>query len=151
MSEAHHDEEEFEVLMCGYLDGELDPQQRERFELMLHECPSRREELESMRHLCAGATAVYAGVRVPDAEWDGFLNNVYNRMERRAGWVLLLIGLLALLLFGAVEFVREPWGSALLKIAVAAPLVGIAVLFISVLRHRMHAIKTDRYEREVHH
>jgi anti-sigma factor RsiW len=151
MSETHEHDEEFEVLMCGYLDGELDPQQRQRFELMLHEDPARREELAAMKQLCVGATAVYAGVRLPDAAWDDFLDNVYNRMERRAGWILLLFGLVGLAFFGTMEFVFEPWGPALLKVALAAPVIGIVVLFISVLRHRMHAIKTDRYEREVHH
>jgi anti-sigma factor RsiW len=146
-----NDEEEFEVLLCGYLDGELDAQQRQRFEVMLEECPSRRQELESMKQLCDGATAVYAGVRLPDAAWDTFLNDVYNRMERRAGWALLLFGLLALAVFSFFEFIYEPWASAVIKVLVAIPLVGLLVLFVSVLRHRLHNLKTDRYEREVHH
>lgn len=147
----NRDDEEFEVLLSGYLDGELGPAERERFELMLQERPSRRDDLASMQQLVAGTAAVYAGVRPPDAAWDDFLNGVYNRLERRAGWIFLCIGIAGLAIFGLVEFVFEPWASAIEKIILAAPVIGLAVLFISVLRHRLHARKTDRYEREVHH
>lgn len=151
MSDMRDKEEEFEVLLSGYLDGELDAEQRQRFEVMLCECPERRQELASMQQLVEGTTAVFAGVRLPDAAWDNFLNDVYNRMERRAGWVLLLVGLAGVAVFAFLEFIFEPWASAAIKVVASVPIMGIIVLFISVLRHRMHTLKTDRYEREVHH
>lgn len=141
---------EFEVLLSGYLDGELDKEQRARFEALLEERPSRREEVESMRQLFVGTSAFFSEARPPEEAWDTFLDDVYNRSERRLGWIVLVLGLIALTLFGLYHFITEPWGSALLKTLVATPVAGMAIVFISVLRNRLHTLKTDRYSREVH-
>lgn len=85
----------------------------------------------------------------PEEVWDTFMEGVYNRMERQTGWFVFLIGIAVLALFGAYQFVAYPWGSALAKVMVAAPIVGLGVLFVSVLRQRLFVAKTDRYSREV--
>lgn len=141
---------EFEVLLSGYLDGELDDAQRARFEALIEERPSRREEVESMRQLFVGTNALFADARLPNEVWDTFLDDVYNRAERRFGWLLFIVGTVALSLFGLYLFVTEPWGSALTKMVIAAPVLGLGILFLSILRNRLHTLKTDRYTREVH-
>jgi anti-sigma factor RsiW len=141
---------EFEVLLSGYLDGELDGEQRARFEALLEERPSRREEVESMRQLFVGTSALFAEARPPEEAWDTFLDDVYNRAERRVGWIVLVFGVIALALFGLYHFFTEPWGSALLKTLIATPVAGLSIVFVSVLRNRLHTLKTDRYSREVH-
>lgn len=83
-----------------------------------------------------------------DAAWDGFLDGVYNRVERRTGWVLVVTGLAALVIYGLFLFLAVP-GNPLVKLAVSVPVLGLVVLFISVLRQRLQAAKTDRYSREV--
>lgn len=143
-------QDEFEVLLSGYLDGELDDVQRARFEMLVDELPSRRQEVESMRKLMVGTTALFAEARPPEEVWDTFLDDVYNRAERRFGWIVLVLGAAALSIFGMYHFVTEPWGSALLKTLVATPCIGLAILFVSILRNRLHTLRTDRYEREVH-
>ncbi len=85
----------------------------------------------------------------PEEVWDTFMEGVYNRMERQTGWIVFVCGLAVLTLFGIYQFVVNPWGPALVKLMVAAPVVGLGVLFVSVLRQRLFVAKTDRYSREV--
>lgn len=81
--------------------------------------------------------------------WETFLDNVYNRVERRTGWVILILGSLIPALIGIYAFIVQPWTSTLQKILIAAPTIGLSILFISVLRQRLYVAKTDRYSRDV--
>lgn len=143
-------DEEYRVLISGYLDGELDPADRADLERHLETCPRCRRELDSMRCIFCGTSAAFGADSVPEETWDEFLDNVYNRLERKTGWVVFVFGALALTLFGIYVFVMEPWTSALVKLLLATPVVGLAILFVSVLRQRLETIKTDRYTREIH-
>ncbi|MBI1320836.1 MAG: hypothetical protein GC168_18075 [Candidatus Hydrogenedens sp.] len=143
-------QEEFEVLASGFIDGELDDTQRRRLEALLAEAPSRQHELDALRRIASGTTALLRPDEPPDADFDTFLDDVYNRMERSTGWWILVLGAVALGVYGVFAFVTEPWGPAFLKVLVATPVAGLGILFLSVLRNRLHTLKTDRYEREVH-
>lgn len=139
---------ELQPLMSGYLDGELDTSDRQRLEAHLAECGACREEFEKMKSLVSAASTIRFE-DPPDEVWDTFLDNVYNRAERRFGWLLLIVGTALLTLFGAYLYVTEPWGPALEKFLVGAPIIGLCVLFVSVLRQRLLAMKTDRYSRDI--
>lgn len=143
-------EEHYRVLISGLIDGELDAEQQADLDAHLTTCASCQRELDSLRRLFCGTGEAFAADEPPDEEWDRFLEDVYNRLERRTGWLLLLAGLVLLGLFGTYSFIMEPWGSALMKTLVATPVIGLTVLFISVLRQRLEGIKTDRYTKEVH-
>lgn len=143
-------DDEFRVLISGYLDNELEPEVRAELEAHLKGCPKCQRELDTMRRLCWGTSAAFAGDEPPQETWDEFLDNVYNRLERKTGWVVFVFGALCLTLFGTYVFVMEPWTSALVKVLVATPIAGLAILFVSVLRQRLEHLKTDRYTREIH-
>lgn len=143
-------EEHYRVLISGRLDGELTENQSAELDAHLADCFECQREMNSLQRLFVGTGDAFGGETPPDEEWDRFLDHVYNRMERRTGWILLILGVTLLSIFGTYQFVVDPWGSALLKTLVAIPVIGFLVLFISVLRQRMESIKTDRYEREVH-
>lgn len=143
-------DEEYRVLISGYLDGELEPEDRADLEHHLETCPRCRRELDSMRCIFCGTSAAFGTDPVPEETWDEFLENVYNRLERKTGWVVFVFGALALTLFGIYVFLMEPWTSALVKLLLATPVVGLAILFVSVLRQRLENLKTDRYTREIH-
>ncbi len=142
--------EEQEALISGYIDGELDADEQARLEALCASSPAFKRELESMQHLAIGTDALFHFEDPPDEVWDTFLDNVYNRAERKTGWVIFVLGVVLLTIYGVYLFTMEPWGSALEKMLIAIPSVGLVVLFISVLRNRMETIKTDRYTREVH-
>lgn len=143
-------EEHYRVLISGHLDRELDAEQQADLDAHLTVCPACQRELDEMKRLFWGTTSAFAARDIPEEAWDDFLDNVYNRLERGTGWAVFLIGATCLLVFGIYEFVREPWTNALLKVLLATPVAGLAILFISVLRQRLENIKGDRYTKEVH-
>ncbi len=88
---------------------------------------------------------------VDDEIWDAFLDNVYNRVERRLGWTLLLVGLVIVAGVLLYEAIVLPWATPAFKALFAVPLAGLFMLFISVLRQRLHVARSDRYSRDVRH
>lgn len=142
--------EEYEVLISGYLDGELTPEQAARLEQILAEIPACRSDFETMKQLIAGTNRALCPSDPPDEVWDTFLDNVYNRAERRFGWMVFIAGTLALTAYGIYLYFSEPWTSGAVKLLIAVPVLGLVMLFISVLRQRLRAAKHDRYSREVH-
>jgi len=143
-------DEEYRVLISGYLDDELESEVRAELEAHLEECPKCQRELDTMKRLFWGTSAAFAADDLPQETWDEFLDNVYNRLERKTGWVVFVFGVLCLTLFGTYVFLMEPWTSALIKLLVATPVAGLAILFVSVLRQRLENLKSDRYTKEIH-
>lgn len=137
------------ALISGYLDDELSAEQRAEVERRLGEDDAFREEFDKMKRIVSAASGLHVE-DPPEEVWDTFLDGVYNRVERRTGWLVFIVGLVLLTAFGVYRFIVEPWGPALVKVLIATVVIGLAVLFISVLRQRLHAAKTDRYSKEVH-
>ncbi len=141
--------EEIEVLISGYLDGELDAQDERRLKEHIEACPRCRREYDEMRRLVVGTSAAMTADLPPEEAWDRFLDTVYNRIERKTGWVALCLGTAAVVAYALALFVLLPWASPLVKLIVSLPVLGLFILFVSVLRQRLRAAKTDRYSREV--
>jgi anti-sigma factor RsiW len=139
--------ETMRAMISGYLDGELDPAERAQFEAYAAAHPDFRKELDEMRGFVQ-----QTDLRPPaiaEEDWEKFLDNVYNRIERRLGWMLTIVGASALLALALYFVVVLPWAPAPVKIAADVLLAGLGVLFLSVLRERIVARKTDRYSRDV--
>lgn len=142
------DERDFQDLISGYLDDELSAEDRIRLEEQMQRDPALREEYEQMKLTVETADrARYADP--PEEDWDAFMQGVYNRAERGFGWALIVLGAAVWTAIGAYYFVMDSWTDAVTKLLVAAPIVGLVVLFVSILRQRMHVARRDRYSREV--
>lgn len=141
---------DFEVKLSGLLDGELGAEERAALLVHIEGCARCRAEYEALRRLTVGTAMALAAPAPPAERWEHFLDDVYNRTERRVGWGILIVGAVLLGVYGIVLFFTEPWAGALTKLLIAAPVTGLVVLFISVLRERLRALKHDRYSREVH-
>ena len=142
--------EQIEPMLSAYLDNELEPAERTAVERHVESCERCARELNELRGV-VNASEELAAPSVDDAVWDAFLENVYNRLERRLGWALFVIG--AVLVSGliAYEAVVLPWASPVVKVVCAIPIAGLGVLFVSVLRQRLHVARSDRYSRDVRH
>lgn len=142
------DRDDREALISGYLDGELTPEQAAEFERCLERSPEFRAELERMRNL----VDVTTGLRFehpPEHVWDTFLEKVYNRVERRVGWLVFIMGMLVLTGYGLYHYFMDAWATPYVKLIVAAPVSGLAILLISVWRQRIAIAKSDRYSRDI--
>jgi uncharacterized membrane protein len=84
-----------------------------------------------------------------DRIWEQYWNNVYNRLERRVGWVLFSVAAIVLLVYLGFELIEtiiaDPAVGVLLKAGLLALLGGLAILFVSVLRERVYFWSRDRY------
>ncbi len=140
--------ESMQAQLSGYVDHELSVSEREELEKHLETCAECRDELRQLT-LVSQAASRLSVKAVPDEVWDTFLDGVYNRLERRTGWVLFWAGLAAVALFGLYHFAVDSWASPSQKLLVALPLAGLFVLFVSVLRQRLFVARTDRYSRGV--
>jgi ferric-dicitrate binding protein FerR (iron transport regulator) len=137
---------EIRVLLMGYADGELGPEDRARVEEALARDPELRKELAEMRRLKEATLGVDA---LTDTELAAFWGTVYNRLERRMGWILLLAGTAGVMGAGCYLFFTHEWAHWSVKLAGASGLLGTLVLVWSVWRERRRATLHDRYAREV--
>jgi uncharacterized membrane protein (DUF2068 family) len=72
--------------------------------------------------------------------------SVYAKIERGAGWGLVIIGAVIWVAYGVYLFITDPGTGALTKLLVALPVVGVLMLLISVIRERMVVSRTERYK-----
>jgi anti-sigma factor RsiW len=136
--------ETFEILMMGYLDGELVDTDHERFHSHLQSCARCSVEIVRYRRINDLASALRP--REPqDYELERFWKVLYNRMERRGAWLLLAAGVLVLTSLLVVEVVLTPLLSSWVKLGIGALAVGFVLLFLNVLRARLRTLPYDRY------
>jgi len=135
-------------LMMAYLDNELNDQQRRAFEAHLascSECTKEMGEFQRLKHMTDSMTLVEPEDRV----WEQYWSNLYNRMERRAGWVLSSVAAIVLSIYFGFELIEtivtDPAVGVLMKAGLLALLAGLAILFVSVLRERVYFWSRDRY------
>ena len=77
-------------LMMGYLDDELTEEERKRFENHLATCSACAQEFRSFGQL-KEMTDGLALAEPEDRIWENYWGQVYNRVERGMGWILLSV------------------------------------------------------------
>ncbi len=139
----------YKDLMMGYLDDELEDEQKRTFEAHLESCEDCARELEGFRKL----KQITDGVTLTEPEdqiWEQYWASIYNRIERGLGWILFSVAAILLAVYGGFkaieEIIRDPTIGLILKCGLLALIAGLAVLFVSVLRERLYFWKKDRYK-----
>ncbi len=134
----------------GYLDGELGPEEQESLENHLAVCVACRGEETAYRQL-GKVTEEMAQQHVSvssEVAWAG----IYGQIERRVGWILLSLGALVLIGFGAWHLTQGFFLSSdvplVARLGLGALLAGTIVLLISFGRETLFRHRTERY-REV--
>ena len=135
-------------MLSGYLDGELDAKNRQLVEEHLAACADCRAEHDKLKKLLEVTNEMRFKEPVQEV-WDNYWSSIYNRLERTTGWLIFVLGGAALAAWAIYEFVTDPAIEAIKKILIGAPIIGLAVLLISVIRERAHKSKSDRYSKEV--
>ena len=140
----------FKPLLMGYLDHELTELEVLRMEEHLKGCASCAAELEEFRRL-KEVTQNMRVVMPDDRYWEIYWSNIYNRLERRVGWILLSLGSILLASYGLYYVVARLLLQGniplVVRIGVVAVVVGLCTLVVSVLRERIFFSKSDKYER----
>jgi predicted anti-sigma-YlaC factor YlaD len=140
---------DYKDLLMGYLDNELSNEQRRQFEEHLSGCSECQNELKEFRRLKAITDEVTL-VEPEDRIWQDYWSGVYNRIERSIGWIVFSIAAILLTIYGGFkmieEMIKDPDIETMLKVGLLALIVGLAILFVSVLRERFYFWKRDRYK-----
>jgi len=136
-------------MMMGYLDNELNDEQKRRFEEHLKSCSECADEIKGFQKL-KKITDEVTLVEPEDKIWQQYWSSVYNRIERGLGWILLSVAGIILIIYGgfrAIEkIINNPDIELVLKVGLLVLLAGLAILFVSVLRERIFFWTSDRYK-----
>ncbi|MFB0553609.1 MAG: anti-sigma factor [Phycisphaerae bacterium] len=140
---------DYKDLMMGYLDNELSDEQKRQFEEHLAGCSECKDELEEFRKLKAITDEVTL-VEPEDRIWQDYWSGIYNRIERGVGWIVFSVAAILLIIYAGFkaieEMIKDPNIETILKVGLLALIVGLAILFVSVLRERLYFWQRDRYK-----
>ena len=132
-------------LLSGYVDGELTQQERQRVEIHCNsckECESSLKELRELRERVGESKLSEFGQDV----WREKMNDTAVNATRGIGWLLIIGIALVVAGIGIVAFVLDSSMSLTEKVLTGGFYLGLALLFISVLRQRLIERKTDKYK-----
>ena len=136
-------------LLMRALDEELTPGEHEELELLLAADPGLRAERERLGRL-KEVTADMKLRNPPEQLWDGYWNSAYSRMERGIGWILVSFSVIVVGGWVTWQFVTELIADTemppLIKAGILAGSLGLVILLVSELRHRLFVKKTDPYK-----
>ena len=127
--------------LMRYLDGEVGPEERSRIERSVEGSTELRRELavyKAMKDDLQTLKLTNGGHH--GSIWD----SVNRRLARPFGWVLLVVGSLVWAAYGIYTFLTSPT-FLLEKLATSAIVIGILLLFASVIRDRYREWLTDPY------
>jgi len=140
---------DYKDLMMGYLDNELSDEQKRQFEEHLAGCSECKDELKEFRKLKAITDEVTL-VEPEDRIWQDYWSGIYNRIERSVGWIVFSVAAILLIIYAGFklieELIKDEAIGMLLKIGLLVLIVGLAILFVSVLRERLYFWQRDRYK-----
>jgi len=131
------------------LDDELEATDRAELERLLSDDPELREEWNRLSRL-KEVTANMKLRNPPEEMWSGYWNSVYSRFERGLAWILVSVGAIVFGSWGAWEVARDLMADndlpTVVKWSILALIVGLVMLLVSVLRHRIFVSQSDPYK-----
>jgi len=139
--------ESLEVLLSGFVDGELSGVDRERVRQHLDECHRCALKVIAMNEI-KRETAHIQFQDPPPEQWNEHSKGLFEATGRGVAWILYLVGgvlylvLVASALWGAIVDREAGWKLALAGLLILA---GTVSLFVAVLSQRLKARRTDRY------
>lgn len=143
------DHQKIKELISSYHDKELDEEKKKQVEEHLKECSECRREFEEMGKFEEVMNKMELK-KPPREVWQIYWASIYNRLERRIGWILLSIGAMILIFFGGYKMVegiiQDPSTSLLLKVGILALMAGVVVLLFSLIREQFFVRKRERYK-----
>ena len=104
--EAVSGDERVRQLLMSALDGELNARERQELERLLDADLSLRDEWNRLTRV-KEVTQSMSLRKPPDEVWEDYWASVYSRLERGIGWILVSIGLIVLVSYGAWRGVEE--------------------------------------------
>ncbi len=137
--------ERFQTDGMRLLDDELSPEEKRRFEDHVKGCSDCERELKEMGRIVELTNDLR--LRPPDEEfWGRYWESLFHRVERGTGFFLLVAGVIAATAYALYAAVTSPDFLTFKGISVAVIVLGLVIVFLSVVRERYHESKSDPYK-----
>ncbi|MEM7481535.1 MAG: zf-HC2 domain-containing protein [Acidobacteriota bacterium] len=134
-----------EEQLSGFIDKALSQADAQRVRLHLEDCADCRQDVETLRAL-RNAAASTEFVLPRDEQWNELPKTRPSRWLRTGGWTSLILWFLALTSFLTWQLATGP-ETLLEKLLVFGAVLGVILLFLSVLLDRLRHLPGDRYRR----
>lgn len=135
-----------EEMLSGYLDGELTQQEGQHVNIHMGQCATCAHFFAQLRQLQGSIQQT----RYPELETEKLRKLLYDSTSRTlqgVSWFAIVAGVVTILVMAAYEFWMNsvmPWYE---RLAIGLLWGGGLGLFVSVLRQRLIARKTDKYRK----
>jgi len=127
--------------LMRYLDGEVGPEERSRIEGAVDGSTELRRELTVFKAMKDDLQTL----KLTDGSHHGSVWDTVNRqLTRPMGWVLLIVGSLLWAAYGLYVYLTSPI-FLLERMATSAIVIGVLLLFASVIWERYREWLTDPY------
>jgi len=136
---------EYETLLSGFVDQELDPDQTQKMNTHLIRCAGCREAYEELVRLSDDVEAI-SFLEPQDEALEKLWGAPYSRFIRNSGIFLVLAGWACLVLYGTYQFLIDRNEAPIPKMAAAAVFIGFGILLYSVIRDRIKTYSADPYK-----
>ena len=127
--------------LMRFIDGEMPPDEHARVEAMISASTELSREAAIFRSIKGGFQDLsFQSGTYHHSVWDA----VNSNLTRPIGWILVLAGGIAWIVYGVFVFTRspvDPWE----KLAVSAVIIGMILLLASVIWERYRDWLTDPY------
>ena len=134
-----------EEKLSGYLDGELSQQQSQQLRIHLESCASCKDLHSELNNLKNAIKTIQC-----DGGEEAILEKIMNDLDagkkQQWGWRLVIVGAVMLVGYAFIGFVFSSEINSFEKLAIGLLGLGGILLFLSVLRQRLIASKTDKYK-----
>lgn len=141
--------ERFIYLCEKFFESSATVDEKKELNRLIEENPVLKQEFEEQKSIKEELGKMKLKER-PAEFWDGYSQNIYNRLERGAAWLLILIG--AVILGGCAlyqvfnELVADTNIPVFLKFGIFILFTGVIILIFSVLREKLSTFKNDKYK-----
>jgi anti-sigma factor RsiW len=136
--------EALDKLLSAYLDGELAQQDAQRVRIYLEDSEEAREEFRELQEL-KKITSELAFAPPPDDRLDELARSLSVQAPQKAGWIMIVIGVTAVVLAMVVRLATAPDVPLTVKAVYGAIGGGFLLLLGSVARQRWLEAPYDRY------
>jgi len=131
--------------LSGYIDGELTQQQSQQVRLHIDNCDSCSKLQNELIEMQSDIKTLKAA-DCEEAALEKIMQDLGAQKSQQWGWMFIIIGSLLMMAYSFFQFIVSTEMHSFEKIIIGLLGVGGLLLFVSVLKQRLIAMKNDKYK-----
>ena len=137
--------DKIEEKLSGYLDGELTQQEAQRVSVHIDTCESCKQLHAELLGLQKDIKTIHSDGG-EEAALEKIMQDLGARQSQQWGWMLFIVGAVMMMGYSIFIFIISNELNSFEKFGFGFLGLGGLLLFVSVLRQRIIAAKTDKYK-----